>query len=228
MSDELRRMKAQQEAQAVHLHRLQQQVQRQNVPQEEHYEEVEEVPQYVQANPTEAMMNSIAQAAAQRAATTVQANLQATQQVQDSVKTRMQRLIDAYPAIQQDDSHLTARARDVYSRIALENPTLDEATKYELAVREAASALGARPVNAPVDDFAAQDYLSPSGGNRNFAMGNPKASKNRLTTNIIKNAQALGIDVDPNSAEGKKNLAELNEYSGRYNADQEESQYRYK
>jgi hypothetical protein len=229
MSDELRRLRAQQEAQAAQLHRMQMQMQAQSARHEEPdevYEEVYEEPQYQQVNPNDAMIQSIAQQAAQQAAYHVQQNIQANQDVENKVKTRMQRLVADYPAIQDEDSPLTVRARDAYTRITAENPTLDEATKYELAVREAASVLGARPLNAPVEDMAAADYLMPSG--RNPAISQSRSQKSRLTQNVVKNAMAMGINVDPNSAEGKKNLAELNEYSARFNADQDESAFRYK
>jgi hypothetical protein len=38
----------------------------------------------------------------------------------------------------------------------------------------------------------------------------------------------MGINVDPKTKEGQANLAELSEYSHRFNADQDESQFRYK
>lgn len=229
MSEELRRLRAQQEAQAAQLHRLNMQVQAQNAkPQEveEYYEEVPQQQFYQQVPHNEAMIQAIAQQAADRAAQQAQANLQAQSQVQESIKTRMQRLVSDYPAIQEEDSLLTVKARDAYSRITSENPTLDEATKYELAVREAASMLGAKPLNAPIEE-SVTDFLMPSGHNP-ANHSKPKTQKSRLTQNILKNAMALGINVDPNSAEGKKNLAELNDYSARFNADQDEHQFRYR
>lgn len=232
MSDELRRLRAQQEATSAQLHRMQmQQAAQQARHQPEEVIEEEEpayVPQYQQVSPNEAMMQSIAQNAANQAAWQAQQQMNANNAVQEKIKTRMQRIVADYPAIQQEDSQLTIKSRDVYARITQENPTLDEATKYELAVREAASLIGARPVNAPIEDIASQDYLMGASRQHNPALGNAKSSKNRLTTNVIKNAQALGINCDPNSAEGKKNLAELNEYSARFNADQDESSFRYK
>lgn len=229
-SDELRRMKAQQDNLAAQLHRTQLQLQAQQARKapDDEFEEEEEgtyTPNYIQAQPDEAIVNSIAQKAAQQAAYNVQQNLNAQNQVQENVKTRMKRLVDEYPAIQDENSQLTVRARDAYARITTENPTLDEASKYELAVREAASRLGARPVNAPVEDYA-MDYTMPTG--RSAASSSPRASKNRLTENIVKNAMAMGINVDPNSAEGKKNLAELNEYSARFNADADEQAFKYR
>ena len=51
---------------------------------------------------------------------------------------------------------------------------------------------------------------------------------NLIKTKIIQNAMALGINVDAKTPEGKKNLAELDEYSGRFNADADENHFRYK
>lgn len=234
MSDELRRLKAQQDAQSAKLHQMQMQMQAQQArrqPDEEEIEYIEEtpdprIPNYVHVNQQEAMVEAIAQRAAQTAAQQVQQNIQATQNVQESIKTRMNRLVSDYPAIQDENSPLTVKARDAYARISQENSTLDEATKYELAVREAASLLGARPVNAPLEDIAG-DFLM--GTNKNYSVSQtPKAKHSRLTQNILKNAMALGVNVDASTPEGKKNLAELNEYSARFNADQDEQQFRYK
>lgn len=184
--------------------------------------------QYQQVDPNQLILQAITNQATQAATAAVQQNLSASAQLEDRVKNRMKRLVDDYPALRQEDSQLVIRSRDAYARIANENPGLDEATRYELAVREAASSLGARPLNAPVEDYAAQDFVMPVGSHNPSLPSRGVSGKNRLTPNIIANAKLMGIPVDPATPEGKKNLAELNEYSARFNADQDETQYRYK
>lgn len=240
MSDELKRIKLQQEATAAQLQRLQMQVQAQHARRDD-VEEEEEDPgfrsgthvqqqqapqqqQYQQADPNQAMFEAITSTAANLAAQRVQQNIANNSDLETKIKARMQRLVAEYPALQQDDSQLVVKARETYTRIAQENPGLDEATRYELAVREAATRIGAVPVNAPVEDFTG-DFVMPTG--RNPAQAT-RSTKSRLTKNILANAQLMGINVDPNNADGKKNLAELSEYSARFNADQDETMYRYK
>lgn len=236
--EEAKRLKIQQEANSAAIARMQMQLQAQGGGRQTHREDVEDEPvqqvqqqqqqpnpQYQQVDPNIAMLNAITNAAAQRATQQVQQNLNANSDVTDKVKKRMQRLVGDYPALAQEDSDLVVRSREIYARIAHENPGLDEATRYELAVREAASLVGARPVNAPVEDFATGDFVMPAG--RNPALPT-RATKSRLTDKIIANARLMGINVDPQTKEGKQNLAELSEYSARFNADVDESQYRYR
>lgn len=237
MSEELKRMRAMQEAQAAQIQRLNMQLQAQGARREE-YEEVEEVehqpqyqqpqqPQYNQVQHEQMVMNQLANEAAARAARQVQQNMQSTQNVQQTINKRMERLVQEYPAIQEDDSILTNEARKVYQRITAENPTMNEADKYELSVREAASRIGARPVNQEFD--INQDFVLPAATGTNFAKGSGKSGKlNRLNEKIIQNAMALGINVDPKTKEGQANLKELNENSARFNADVDDSQYKYR
>jgi hypothetical protein len=238
--EEAKRLRLQQEANSAAIARMQMQLQAQGATHRTQREDVEDepqpqpngnpqagagAPQYQQVDPNIAMLNAITNAAAQRATQQVQQNLNANDSVTQKVKTRMQRLVADYPALAQEDSDLVVRSRESYARIAHENPGLDEATRYELAVREAASLIGARPVNAPVEDFATGDFVMPAG--RNPALPT-RATKSRLTDKIIANARLMGINVDPQTKEGKQNLAELSEYSARFNADVDESQYRYR
>ena len=239
-ADEIRRMRALQEAQAAQIQRLNLELQAQKARVDDEDEEVVEYidPNFNPHNPgapvqtvynqvtqDQMVMNHLANQAAERAAMKVQQNLQSTQNVQTSIQKRMERLVAEYPAIQEDDSQLTQKAREVYARITAENPTINEADKYELAVREAASRIGARPVNTEFDPN--QDFVMPS--NVNPARGNPRSGKlNRLNDKIVQNAMALGINVDPKSKEGQDNLRELNEYSARFNADADETAYRYR
>lgn len=249
MSDEIRRLKMQQEATAAALQRMQMQVQAQGARRREEDDDDDDgdVPPaiqnpsyqqqfgqhqppsggnpYQQVDPNQIMLQAIANRAAAAATQQVQQNLNSNAEMESKIKTRMQRLVSDYPALTQEDSELVVKSREIYARIAHENPSIDEATRYELAVREAASLLGARPVNAPVEEFAASDYVMPAG--RNYAVPT-RATKSRLTPNIIANAKLMGISVDPNTPEGKKNLAELSEYSARFNADQDEAAYRYR
>jgi hypothetical protein len=180
--------------------------------------------QYQVADPNVMLMQAITAQAAKQAADKVTADQAAITQRQTSVKTRMERLLSDYPALKQEDSPLVARARDSYARIKQENPGLDEATRYELAVREAAGIVGARPLSAPLDT---QDWTMPVNSASNPAVGKQN-TKSRLTPEIVANARLMGINVDANTVDGKKNLAELSEYSARFNADVDESQYRYR
>lgn len=235
-ADELRRMRALQEAQAAQIQRMNLELQAQKARHEDVEEEFEHVEQpqhqqyqqhqqYNQVNHDQMIMNQLANVAAEKAAQKVQQNLTSHQNVKDSITKRMERLVAEYPAIQEEDSLLTTKAREVYARITAENPTINEADKYELAVREAASRIGARPVNTEFD--VNQDFTMPS--NSNPARASARSGKlNRLNDNIIKNAMALGVNVDPKTKEGQENLKELNEYSARFNADQDETAYRYR
>lgn len=246
MSEDLRRLRAQQEANSAAIARMQMMMQAQNArqthsdddededapqqwqqPQPQQYQQPQPQPQpqYQQVDPNQLVLQAITNQAAQNATRQVEQNLTANASVESKIKARMQRLVADYPALTQEDSELVVKSREVYARIAHENPTLDEATRYELAVREAAPLVGARPIGASVEDYAASDFVMPVG--RNPALPS-RPTKSRLTPNIIANAKVMGINVDPNSVEGKRNLAELSEYSARFNADQDETQYRYR
>lgn len=242
MADDLKRLKAQQEANSAAIARMQMQLQAQNARRQDVVEDDEEddvqhnpqarqptpgttQPQYQQVDPNLAVLQHLTAQAANAATQQVQKNLNASNDIEAKIKARMQRLVGDYPALTQEDSDLVIQSRAIYTRISAENPALDEATKYELAVREAASLIGARPVNAPIDAYAAQDFVVPAGRNPSLPT---RTTKSRLTPNIIANAKLMGINVDPNSVEGKKNLAELSDYSARFNADQDESQFRYR
>lgn len=236
-AEEQRRIRQQQEANAVRLQRLEMQVNAQNArvqepddedqPQYHQPQQPPQQPQYNQVDPNKLLLDQITANAANLASQHVINNVSAHQTAEKAVKSRMDRLIADYPAVQQEDSALVIKARDIYQRINTENPNLDPATKYELAIREAASAIGARPVTAPVD-ITNEDFTMSSNTGYNPARGNTKSGKSRLTQKIIQNAMALGINVDAKTPEGKKNLVELDEYSGRFNADADESHFRYK
>lgn len=231
MSDDLRRRL---DAQSIQLQRMQQQMQAQQARvQEEVEEEIETTDprfqynqqfqqpqnqhqQYNQVDPTQIAMEAARLTAQQ---------LQNNQEMETGIKKRMERLISEYPEVQEEDSPLTVKARDVYQRVAKENPGLDQATMYELSVREAASVLGRRPINAPIEDVM-QDFVMPS--NQSTSRSGGKKSKSRLTPSIVTFAHLLGVNVDPQSAEGKNNLAELSQNSERFNADVDESQYKYR
>lgn len=233
-ADEQRRIRQQQEANAVRLQRLEMQVNSQNARREPPQEEEEQPqfhqpqqPQYNQVDPNQMLLDQITANAANLASQHVINNVSAHQTAEKAVKSRMDRLIADYPAVQQEDSALVIKARDIYQRINTENPSLDPATKYELAIREAASALGARPVTSSAD-VTHEDFTMSSNSGYNPSRGNPKSGKSRLTQKILQNAMALGINVDAKTPDGKKNLAELDEYSGRFNADADENHFRYK
>lgn len=230
-AEDIRRVKQQQEANAIRLQRLEMQLNAQNarrepVEEEPQYHQPQE-PQYNQVDQNQMLLDQITQRAAHDASQRVIDQVSAHQTAEKAVKTRMDRLIADYPAVQQEDSALVIKARDIYQRINTENPGLDAASKYELAIREAASAIGARPVSKSFDAFS-EDFTMPSNSGYNPAKGNAKSGRSRLTTNIVKNAMALGINVDAKTPEGKKNLAELDEYSERFNADADEAHFRYK
>lgn len=252
-SNEMKRLQMQQEAQAAAIARMQMQMKTNSRQKQDDDDEEDDMsrfqggqrghqapqgqqgqqnfqatatPRYEGAgDPNQAMLEAIVQHAATRAAQTVQQNQQDNSGVEASVKKRMERLVEDYPALRQEDSDLVTKSRQIYSRITQENPGLDDATKYELAVREAASVLGARPISAPVEDYATGDFVMPV--SRNPARPT-RSTKSRLTPEIIANARLMGINVDPNNAEGKKNLAELSEYSSRFNADVNEDQFKYR
>lgn len=234
MSAELERLRRQQEANAIEIQRMKmrqnsEQARRQS-PEEEVIEEQVD-PRYIQQQQPQyntVTPEQIAIHAANLAAERVQKNISAYTEAGDKVKMRMNRLIQEYPALQDENSQMVIRARDEYQRIAAENPSLDEATRYELSVKSAASALGAVPVNASAEHYAMQDFVMPSNSDQNPSRGNSRGGKSRLTQNIIANAKIMGINVDPRTPEGKQNLKELDEYSARFNADADESMYKYR
>ncbi len=218
---ELQRM---QESNAIQIERLKRQQQMQNARREEPEHE-EYVPPEPQRTYNEVTPEMIAQHAANLAADHVTKRMQNYGEVEAAVKKRMNRLVEEYPALQDEHSHFVKVAREEYQRIAAENPSLDEATRYELSVKSAASALGAKPVNAPIDPFS--DFVMPANSNPARLTRTGKG-KSRLTQPILQNAMAMGINIDPNTDDGKKNLAELEESTIRFNADADESMYKYR
>lgn len=217
---------AQADANAMRLQRLEMQMKAQNARRQEDddeviYHELPPEPQYNQVDQQQMLIDQLTRQVTEKVAV----NLQAHQNVSNGIENRMKRLVDEFPAIQEDDSPLTVASRDEYARISRENPTLDEANKYELAVKSAAVRIGARPINQQFDPN--QDFTLSAGGNHNPAKRR-SASGNRLTTQIVQNAMALGIDVDAKTPAGKRNLEELNEYAARFNADVNEDHLRFK
>lgn len=213
-------------------HKLQGQQQQPNYQHAPHQDQVIEddpsfdannyFPQPPQVDPNQLIMKGITDKAAQDAARMVYNHQQATNNYTENVRERMDRLVGDYPALTDEGSDLVNKARGIYQRVTKENPNLDEATKYELSVREAASTLGARPMSNPPED------AGWTMGNQNNPSLPSRTSKSRLTPHIIQNAQAFGINVDPKTPEGKKNLAELSDYSARFNADRDETHVKYR
>lgn len=176
-------------------------------------------------DPNKIIMQAITNQASAMAAKHVEDKYVRAKGQEENIKSRMKRLVSDFPALSEEGSDLVNKSREVYSRITQENPGLDEATKYELSVREAATLIGARPATiAPEDDSA---WTMGSSTVRNPALPS-KSTKSRLTPNIINNARAMGINVDPKTREGQQNLKELSEYSARFNADQDETAFRYR
>lgn len=176
-------------------------------------------------DPNKIILQAITNQASAMAAKHVEDKYTRAKGQEDAIKTRMKRLVSDFPALSEEGSELVVKAREVYSRIAQENPGLDEATRYELCVREAATLIGARPTSvAPEDDSA---WTMGSSSRKNPALPS-KSTKSRLTPNILNNARAMGINVDPKTREGQQNLKELSEYSARFNADQDETAFRYR
>lgn len=220
---------AQIDANAMRLQRLEMQMQAANARRQDDGDEEDEVvyhelppePQYNQVDQQQILIDQLTRQVTERVAS----NLQAHQSVSNGIENRMKRLVDEFPAIQEDDSSLTVRARDEYARISRENPSLNEADKYELAVKSAAVQIGARPVNLQFDPN--QDFTLSSSGH-NPARRRTTGSGSRLTNKVVQNAMALGINVDPKTVDGKRNLEELNEYSARFNADVDEEHLRFR
>ena len=237
-ADELRRIKANQEAQAMELQRLKRQQQVQNYnnqpyvpqpdPQYTHHETVV-TDEYNQVDEQNAMIEAITQRVTQN----VTQNVNAYQNAVKGVDNRMERLIKKYPGIQDDDHPITKQARDEYARISKENPGLissDKGAAYELAVETAAATLGVRPANQEYNPM--QDYTLSAGGNQNLQKRTSR-SGNFLTPKILANFEVFAknhpdFSIDPSTPQGKKNLEELNEYSERFRANQDESHLKYK
>jgi len=176
-------------------------------------------------DPNKIIMQAITNQASAMAAKHVEDKYVRAKGQEENIKARMKRLVSDFPALSEEGSDLVNKSREVYSRIAQENPGLDEATRYELSVREAATLIGARPATiAPEDDSA---WTMGSSTARNPALPS-KSTKSRLTPGIIANAKLMGINVDPKTREGQQNLRELSDYSARFNADQDETAFRYR
>lgn len=232
-NDEMKRLRQIQEANAIAIQRMQNQLKAQGakpLPREEEHEEIPDItqqqqfqqPQYQQVDPNGALVQQIINQAGQHAANQI-----ANQGVAESqVKSRMGALMEKYPALRQDDHALTVRARDEYTILQRTNPSLDQATAYELAAANAASFLGIRPHNQSMDDYMQYDYTM--GARSSLSAAPTRKGKNRLTKEIVTFADFLGIDIDSRGQNGKKNLEELNEYTERFKADRDESEFRYK
>ncbi len=230
---DLERLQRQQEANAIAIQRMQMRQnaeQARRVPGEQPEEEFYEPPQgYVppeqQPRYNEVSPEQIAVHAANLAADQVHKKMENYNALEQTVTKRMKRLTEEFPALQDEGSRLVLKARDEYQRIAQENPSLDEATRYELAVKSAAASIGARPVNAPIDPN--EDFTMPSSHNPARSSGR-RSGKSRLTANILGNAKIMGINIDPNTKDGKQNLEELEESTARFNADADETMYKYR
>lgn len=239
--DDIKRLQRQNEVNSAAIQRLNMQLQAERAKRptnqgyhETHEEEIVNPPGYNEAmndgyrpvDPQQVVIDHITQQATKKASELVANNIAHQTNAATASQARMKKLLSDFPSLGQEDSDLVITARDVYARLDKERPDLSQADKYERAVFEAASIVGARPVNAPIESYAAQDYVMPAG--RNPALPQNKGSKSRLTPNIIDNAKLMGINVDPNTPEGKKNLAELSVYSTRFNADADEDHFRYR
>lgn len=236
-ADTIRKLQAQQEAQAMELQRMKMQQARQNQqpytpqpdPQEYVHETVINEPEYNMVDQQQAMIEAITNRVTQQ----VTNNVQAHQNAIKGVDNRMERLIKKYPGIQDDDHPITKQARDEYARISRENPGListDKGAAYELAVETAAATLGVRPANQEYNPM--QDYTLSAGGSQNLQRRTSK-SGNFLTPKILANFEVFAknhpdFSIDPSTPQGKKNLEELNEYSERFRANQDESHLKYK
>ncbi len=242
MSDpkEIQRLRALQDANAVAIQRMKNQMQAQGARPRQQQVEVDDDdeqfvppenlpqnqrqqgPQYQQVDPNGQLVQHIIQQAGQHAANQV-----ANQTVgQSAIKARMEGLMEKYPAMRQDDHPLTIRARDEFARIQKINPNLDQATAYELAAADAASFLGIRPHNQSIEEYMKYDYTM--GSNSSLSAAPKKTRGSRLTKPILQFADAVNINVDARTPEGKKNLEELAEYTERFKADRDESEFKYK
>lgn len=169
------------------------------------------------------VLQAITNQAAAQATQAVRHQQAAAQAVNQNVTNRMKRLVTDFPSLSDEGSDLTQKARQIYSRVSHENPSLDQATRYELAVREAAAAIGARPLSTPPEAMA--DWTM---GSTHNPAALSKSTRSRLTPEIIMNAKLMNINVDPKTKQGQQNLRELSEYSARFNADVDESHYKYR
>lgn len=244
-NDELQRLKMAQDANAMAIQRMQRQLQSQGArplpkgqpqtgdPEDDldipdptqQYQQPQQrqpAPQYQQVDPNQAIVNHIIQQSGQHAA-----NIVANQTVtQSQIQARMGELMEKFPALRQDDHPLTIRARDEYASVTKKNPALDQATAYELAAANAASFLGIKPHNQTIEEYMQYDYTM--GANPNLSAAPQRRQKMRVTKPILQFADMMGINVDTRTPEGKKNLQELNEYTERFKADRDESEFRYK
>lgn len=230
MTETERRLKAQLDSNSAAIARMQRTNMRTPAPQPDPYEQ-----EYYDAPPggdaygepdqvdrDALIMQAITQKATQDAVKNINQINSINAANKGRVDGRMKRLVRDFPALADETSELVGRAKATYARIARENPTLPKDTKYELAVREAAAYLGARPTSVAPED---SDWTMASGNNPALPSRN---TKSRLTPAIIANARFMGINVDPKTADGRKNLQELSVYSARFNADQDESHVRYR
>jgi hypothetical protein len=178
-------------------------------------------PQYNPVDPNGALVQHIIQAASQHAANTLANNGVGEAQV----RARMGELMDQYPALRQDDHPLTIRARDEMGVILKKNPALDQATAYELATAKAAAFLRVAPANQSLDEYMQYDYTM--GVNPGFSAAPTRGEKNDyLTKEIIYFADLVGVPVDSRTPEGKAALKKLNEYSKRFKAHIDQSEYK--
>lgn len=231
--DELNRLRRQQEANAIAIQRLQQnnqQYESYDYEPEQHYQQPQQPqyqqPQYQAEDPNKVMLNTIINEAGNRAANQAADMLARQTNARTTIESQMKDLVSKYPSLKQDDSPLVQKAREIYGRVKQENATLPEHVIYRMAVNEAATYIGARPTDAPIDDLLS-DFTQ--GADRNPAL--PKksgGSLKRLTSPILQNAQLMGINIDKNTPEGKKNLEELAYYTARFNADKDESEFGYR
>jgi len=228
------RLKAQLDANSAAIARLQMQNQRaqaQNMQYDDYdpyyYDEPAPIynhdSDYGDVDPNKLILQAITSQATKEAVKNVKRHIRTEESEKAGITNRMKRLVKDFPALTDESSELVGRARRVYQRIANENPGLDESTRYELAVREAASAIGARPLTGSALDNV--DWVMSSQHNPAIST---KPSKSRLTPAILANAKLMKINIDPKTTEGKRNLRELSEYSARFNADVDESHVKYR
>lgn len=234
MTENERRVKAQMDANTAAIARMNMQQQhrqaQQTPPAYDGYDAgaYEPPPQYApdgygdQVDPNQLILQAITTQAAKQAASAVAQTTAMASATEKNITAQMQKLVVEFPALAEEGSELVIKSRQIYTRVASENPGLPVHTLYNLAVREAATAIGARPANTPPEDM---DWTM--GTRHNPALAS-KTSRSRLTPQIIANAQLMGIDVDPKTKNGQKNLKELSEYSARFNADVNEEHVKYR
>src|SRR5687768_9677379 len=152
MNESERRLKAQIDANSVAIARMQrmQQANRQPDPYYEEpiaYDAPPQDPYGEPVNQDALIMQAITQKATQDAVKQVNSMNKIKSDHKSLVTSRMKRLVRDFPALSEEGSELVNKSRQVYARIARENPMLPRDTKYELAVREAAAYIGARPTS---------------------------------------------------------------------------------